>query len=129
MAVFRSATVFDLFALQFFIMYPAMGQALNLARPGPEKSGRHSLITSPAWLRPAANGQKPKIRPIPAHSPTVWRQSSAFEMTAIYAIATSLPGKVLFYFKYVRLFSLSYVKVQNVYVACWLCIHEITYVA
>ena len=36
------------------------------ARRGPEKSNCYSLITAPAGLWPAAKGQKPKIRPVPA---------------------------------------------------------------
>ena len=36
------------------------------ARRGPEKSNCYSLITVPAGLWPAAKGQKPKIRPVPA---------------------------------------------------------------
>lgn len=75
-------------------------------------------------LWPAAKGQKSKIRPVPARSPTVWCQSGAFEVTTIDANDTSLTGKVLFYVKIrVQLcgfFSLSYMKVQNVYVPHWL---------
>ena len=58
-----------------------LGQALNPARPGQEKSGRHSLITGLAGLRLEAKAQKPKIRPDPARNRTVRRQSGTFEVT------------------------------------------------
>jgi len=74
------------------------GQALNPAWPGPEKSSRHSLITSP--VRPAGSNQQQRgrsLKPSPSGSPTARRHSGAFEVTTIDANACSLPAKVLFY--------------------------------